>query len=139
MKKKIIIVAVLVCCVFTSIITVKATPRKGIVIDYDDTTMQDVIDNNIKSEFHTSIYPKTITRDIIDVYNLAYRKNIFNQPTKKRDKTFHINCRYTSYILNANFEDGSTKWAKSEWWNKTMGSTLTGDFYIVNGHDTTSK
>lgn len=136
MKKKMIIVAVLVCCIFTSIITVKAVSKKGAVLAYDGTTMQAVIDDNIEKVFHASIYPKTINRDTIQVYNLVYRKNIFNQPTNKLNQTFYIDRTYTSYIFNTQFNDNSKKWAKSEWWNKTMGSTLTGDFYLVNGHDT---
>lgn len=135
MSKKMMMIAVIVCCAFVSIITVNAEYKRGITLAYDDTAMIAVIDNNIESVFHTSIYPKIINRDTIDVYNLAHRKNILNQPTKKKSKTFHISYTYTSYILNSDFEDNSTKWARSEWWNQKMGSTLIGDLYLENGHD----
>lgn len=135
MLKKITIVGAIVCCSLVAIISVNAGVKSNMVLDYDKSIMQAVIDEKIEPKFHTSIYPETINRDVITVNNVAYRKNILNQPKNKKNKTFDINRTYKSYILNADFQDKSTKWAKSEWYNDKMGSTLTGDLYLENGYD----
>lgn len=136
MKKKMIIVAVLVCCVFTSIITVNAVSKKDVVLGEGGVAMTGISHDTIVGNFHTSVYPTSKTNGEIKVYNEVYRKNILGQPKDKQTITHYVKEVNKSYIFNTYYEKKA--WTKSDWWNQTKGSKIVGNFYLSKGHDTSA-
>ncbi|MDE6141298.1 MAG: hypothetical protein K2G03_01715 [Bacilli bacterium] len=134
MKKKTMMIAVLVCCVFASFVTVNAVSRKGETISYNGTAMIAVTHDTINGKFHTSVYPTEKSyHDTITIYNEVYRKNLLGVKSNVQSITFYITELEKSYIYNTSY--GSKAWTKSDWWIQTKDSAIKGNFYLVNGHD----
>lgn len=133
MKKKLLAVAIIVCCVTMITLTVNAASRKGITLSYSGNTMQAVMNEKIGGECHSSIYPTSKSSGTIKVKNIIFRQTALGALDEKLNSYLYVKEVKKSYIYNMYLEGSG--WGKSEWWIQTSGASITGDFYFSNGHD----